>query len=275
MSFDIIETSEYFEPVELYEFSRGIFSWYYTSSDTAVDYGGNIYLAEPIERSRIVSTQDIGKTTLKVKVSRRNVFAKQFIEHSPTDVIFLTITRIHASDNDPAVTFKGRIINVEFAENEAILTCQPNQSSLRRPGLRKAYQTTCPHVLYGAQCNVLKSSFDVVAVLTGVSGLVLSSSSFGININPAFDATWFSGGVVEFNQAGLINKRFITDHNNAAGTITLNLPLSGAVVGSTVTAYPGCNHTPETCLGKFTNTVNYGGFPYIPVKNPMDGTSIF
>ncbi|MBL4904272.1 MAG: DUF2163 domain-containing protein [Desulfocapsa sp.] len=275
MAFDTIETSEFFEPIELYEFKRGVFSWFFTSADANVSFAGKTYLAQPISRGQIVSTQDIGKTTLKIKVSRRNIFAIQFIEASPTDIITLTITRIHASDQDPAVTFKGRVINVGFSENSATITCQPNQSSLRRPGLRRLYQTSCPHVLYGGPCGVLRLDFEVSATLTGVSGLVLTAPEFIHLGDGVFNADWFLGGFVEINNGGIISTRFITDHDNSGGTITLNLTLSNAVVGSIVTVLPGCDHAPATCNNKFSNIESYGGFPFIPQKNPQNGTSIF
>lgn len=275
MAFTDIELLEFFEPIELYEFTRGSFSWYFTSADANIDFDGNTYVAVPISRSKILATQDIGKTTLKIKVSRTNTFALQYIVTSPTDVITLTITRIHDADPDPAVTFKGRVINVAFKEDGATITCQPNLSSLRRPGLRRLYQTACPHVLYGPQCGVIKDSFKTVAVLTGVNGLVLASPSLIVSFDPTFDPTWFVGGFIEFDNSGLIDKRFILEHNNILGTITVNLVLSDAIVGSTINVFPGCDHTTATCNDKFSVIENYGGFPFIPSKNPQNGTSVF
>jgi hypothetical protein len=44
--------------------------------------------------------------------------------------------------------------------------------------------------------------------------------------------------------------------------------------GVPLTLYPGCDHLKATCLAKFDNLPNYGGFPYIPARNPLDGRSI-
>lgn len=275
MSFDTIEVSEYFEPLELYAFTRAPASWHFTSADRDIVFGGKTYLTSPMKRNQIESTQDIGKTTLKVSTSLRNPFVTQYIVAAPTGIVELVISRIHGADADPAVTFVGRVINVEFKDTEAIIVCQSVQSSLRRPGLRRLYQTTCPHVLYGGQCSVVRASFAVVTALTAVSGLDVTSSAFSVSIDPAFDATWFAGGYIEVSQGGVVSTRFITDHNNAGGTLTLNLPLPNVAVGDTVTAFPGCDHDNATCSGKFANIDNYGGFPFIPEKNPMDGTSIF
>lgn len=279
MSFDSIEVSEFGNhPVETYEFQRGPNFWRYTSSDESFfPTLGTEFTAIQIKRSRILGTQDIGKTSLKIRISRRADLVNQFIATSPTDIITLKLTRYHAGDpGNSAITFNGRIVNVKFLENEAELTCQPIFSALKRPGLRRAYQTACPHVLYGTGgCRANPSLFDVSAVLTDVSGNSITSPDLIVAINPTFDADHFVGGFVEFVNNNNTDRRFITDFNNVSGTLTLNLPFSDLVVGNTVNAFAGCNHTTAVCDGKFSNLLNYGGFPFIPQKNPMDGTIIF
>lgn len=276
MPFNDIEISTYSnEPIELYKFSRGAFNWLYTSSDSDITFEGNVYFAASISRDRIESTQDLGKTDLKIKASRRLSFISQFISEVPTDVIQVTITRVHAGDTGSAITWRGRLSNVEFINNEAVLTCIPLLNSIKRPGLRRVYQILCPHVLYGNECGAIKSSFGVAAVLSAVDGISITSSSFIVSINPTFDSNWFVGGYVDFVQSSLTTRRFIVAHDNVSGILTLNLSISGVDVGSTVTAYPGCDHTLATCAGKFSNALNYGGFPNIPSKNPMDGTPVF
>jgi hypothetical protein len=49
----------------------------------------------------------------------------------------------------------------------------------------------------------------------------------------------------------------------------------GLAAGTTVTLFPGCDHTLATCSGKFSNTANYGGFPFMPTKNPFGGDPIY
>lgn len=273
MAYADIEILEFFEPRELYKFTAGTFQWFFTSGDTDVTYLGDIYLAVPIKRGKIAATQEINKTVIKIEVSRTNAFVLPFISESPTTVIGLEIIRQHADDAGVAVTFKGRVINVSFKEDSATISCQSNQSSLKRPGLRRLYQTACPHVLYGPQCTVEKGNFQIQATLSSANGVFLTSESFNVSINPDFDATWLVGGVVEFTSGGIINRRFIVSHSGI--NITLNLPLKDAIATSAVDVFPGCGHDNVTCNGKFSNIVHYGGFPFIPQKNPQDGTPIF
>jgi uncharacterized phage protein (TIGR02218 family) len=276
MAYEDVEILEFFEPRELYKFTRGTFSWFFTTGDTDITFGGDLYLAVPMKRKQIESTQELGKTPLKILCDRTNPFVTQYISESPTDVITLEIIRQHVEDIETVTSFKGRVINVGFKEDEVTITCQSNQSSLLRPGLRRLYQTACPHVLYGDQCTVAKASFKITAVLTEVDGNVLTSPTFTVGIDPTYDVQWFVGGVVEFVDGdGLTNQRFITAHNHIEGRITLNLPLKDAIVSSSVDAFPGCGHDPKTCNEKFTNIESYGGFPFIPMKNPQNGTPVF
>lgn len=276
MPYNDIEILEFFEPRELYKFTRDTFNWYFTSGDTDITFGGDLYLAVPIKRKSIESTQELGKTTLKVLCSRTNPFVTQYISASPTDVVTLEIIRQHAGDAETVTSFKGRVINVGFKEAEVTITCQPNQSSLLRPGLRRLYQTACPHVLYGDQCTVVQATFKLTVVLDAVDGNVLTSTALIVSIDPEFDGSWFLGGMVELVDGdGLTNRRFITEYNHIEGKVTLNLPLKGAIATSSVDCSPGCGHDTKTCNEKFTNIESYGGFPFIPLKNPQDGTSVF
>ena len=48
-----------------------------------------------------------------------------------------------------------------------------------------------------------------------------------------------------------------------------------AAVGDTIYLYPGCDRTLATCTAKFGNSANFGGFPFIPTKNPFGGSPIY
>jgi len=69
-------------------------------------------------------------------------------------------------------------------------------------------------------------------------------------------------------------RRTITAH--VGNTITINRPFgSGVSAGDAFSAYPGCDHTPNTCRDKYGNSINYGGLEGLPVKNPYAGDLIY
>lgn len=270
MTYDSREESTYEgSPVELFLFDReGVQFWSYTSADSQQDFQGITYLPISIRRGNIEQSQDIRRNSLDVTMPITADFVQQYISSPPTDRVNLTMRRFHFEDTEVISLWIGRVINVEFEENNVVVRCEPIHTSIRRPTLRRLYQASCTHLLYGSECKVDRAAFRTVATLTAVSGLTLTSTGFG-----AQPDGYFTGGYVELLTAGVLNKRFILSHTG--NDIQINLPLSGAAVGASVNAYPGCAHNVGICNSRFSNILNYGGQPFIPVKNPMGGTPIF
>lgn len=266
MTYDARELSlESGEPVEMYHFVRGNTHSRYTSAKSAVTYLGETWEPALIQRDRIEFTTEKGRNNLKVATTRDFEIADLFRAMPPTDVILLTVHRMHVGEIEGAVIWAGRVLNCEFTNSTASLTCEPISTSLQRVGLRRMYQRQCPHVLYGSQCKANKASFSVPVTVGSVTGLVVTSASFGL-----YADGYFAGGYIDFVINGNTERRFITDHTGTS--ITLNLTLDGLAAGSSIVAYAGCDHSLATCNSKFNNAKNYGGMPFIPIKNPFSGS---
>lgn len=85
---------------------------------------------------------------------------------------------------------------------------------------------------------------------------------------------WFRGGIL-VTETGI--RRFILDH--IGDTIILIKPIPGFAelseeVPQNVILYPGCDRTTKMCREKFDNLPNHGGFPFMPSRNPFNGSSI-
>lgn len=70
---------------------------------------------------------------------------------------------------------------------------------------------------------------------------------------------------------GLIHMRYISAH--LGSTVTLSNQIPELTAGKQVEVYPGCDHTLATCRDKFGNHINFGGFPWIPGRNPFTSSS--
>ena len=118
--------------------------------------------------------------------------------------------------------------------------------------------------MYGVNCKASATSYEVTGNVSSVSadGLTIevpeSSSSDG----------YFTGGIFTFGSTS----RFIINHTGI--NIVLSRPINGLITGDSCKIYPGCDHALATCKNKFNNLDNYGGFPWIPTRNPFDGSSI-
>jgi uncharacterized phage protein (TIGR02218 family) len=106
-------------------------------------------------------------------------------------------------------------------------------------------------------------AYKLTGTVGSFSGLNVISSTF-----LSQTSSWLTGGYLRV--AGV--PRMITNHSG--DTITLSAVLPGLAVGASFEAFAGCDRTFSTCQSKFGNSLNFGGFPWIPVKNPFAGDSI-
>lgn len=271
MTYDASERSyQSGAPVELYEFGRASQVWRYNSSNDTVTIDGLTYTAASIRRSGIEATQERARSAIKLYTPRNFEIADLFRITPPTDVISLTIKRYHRGDESVVVIWSGRVVNCDWSGSEAAINCEPVSTSMRRTGLRRIYQRQCPHVLYGDACALQKDDYKVTGAVDAISGNTISVSECGAEAD-----NYFAGGFVELSVgSGGIERRFITANTGAVLTLSKAFG-SDLEVGASVNVYPGCDHTLNTCKNKFSNLVNYGGFPFIPTKNPFDGSPVY
>lgn len=266
MSYASLEASTHAgKPVELYRFALGTSVWRYTSAQSAITHGGESYSPAPIRRSEIEQTQEFGRAMLTIEAALTLGVAETFIATPPDGVLSLTVFRGHLGDVDNEIItwWKGRVVTVVFGNSSATLRCEPIFTTLKRSGRRANYQLNCRHPLYHSGCKVNAADFKSTGFVESVVGLEVTSAVF-----LSMPSGWFVGG--RFSAAGA-QRLIIASSGNA---ITLSAPIPSLVAGAAFEAYPGCDHTLATCSAKFNNHLNFGGFPYIPVKNPFAGDAL-
>lgn len=254
--------------LELYDFAQGPVEWHYTSAELlALNIDGVDYTSAPIERSEIESTTERARNALKLTVPRTFPIAELFRVAPPSEVISVTLRRIHRADAEGSPTdvipvWMGRVLSCSFSGGKASLQCEPISISLARTGLHRLFQIPCPYVLYGAGCNLNKASFAHATTVDGApSGNLLTVASTD-------GAYSYSGGFVEWiNDDGITERRFI--EAQAGEALTLMNPFAGIAASDAVTIYPGCDHSMTTCNDVFNNALNHGGFAYFPPDNPF------
>ena len=271
MSFGNIEESRSLgSPTNLYLFRYGsepsdVFA--YCDCEHPVTFDGNIYVPIAISRQAIRSNTTLDKSELMVETADNTQLADLFKYYPPSEVVSLTIFQGHADDPDNQwiACWSGRVLGVKSNANTATYTCQPISSSMQRPGLRRNYGYGCPHRLYGTQCGANKAAATRTATVAGL----LSNA---IELAPEWDTAprrpKYIGGMVEWTFNGQTELRTILDIQDE-NRLLLAGPVRGLIVGSTVTIVLGCNHKMDDCGELHNNIVNFGGQPYIPMKNPV------
>lgn len=263
---------------ELFLFAQDDKEWRFTNADRDITEGGELFASVPIGRDDFESSRDITKANLPVFLDRRNPLAQEFLAYVGDAITSVTVWKWDPDTNGFVVEWKGRVSTDTIEGNEVTLECESVFTSLRRPGLRARFQKTCRHALYDGGCKADREQFAVEAPWQEYNGSLLR-----VDAAAGYSSGWFSAGMVKAPDGTL---RFILNHSG--NLLSLSRPIEtlaevsdgygnnygGFYGSSTVTLYPGCTKSRAVCKNKFGNLNNYGGFPWVPTKNPFGGSSI-
>lgn len=274
MSFEQYEESvESGSPIELYTFAYAAATFRFTSADRDITVDSETYTQHAgLTRSAIDDTGEIAKANITITAPENFIVAKLFEVYPPSDVVTLTLQRVQASDlTDPKTIWLGRVLNAKWSVGFSTLLCESIFTRLRTPGLRRIYSRNCPHVLYGAACRAQETLFEELVDLIGISddGFQVQSGAFALHP----DGFYANGKLTYEVTPGVFERRGIREH--VGQTITLTHPIAELSADSIVTVVPGCDRTRDTCDNRFDNVPNYGGFPFIPERNPFGAGSVF
>jgi hypothetical protein len=199
--------------------------------------------------------------------------AELFRLFAPSYPVTLVIYAGHIGDSDAEfiAIWTGRIQSAKRSASGARnveLSAVPDSASMRRSGLRRHYQLTCPHALYDQDpfsCRANKAAATragVVATAVSYLGVTLAPGWQG-----SFDPAKFVSGMVEWTGPNGPEKRTIL--RVAGNVLSLNMPTTGLTPGMTVDVVLGCNRQISDCQNLHNNVRNFGGMPFIPTDNPI------
>lgn len=230
-----------------YRFERGAQSWSFDSRATPIKHSGAAQQAEQARR------------TLSIEVTLDFPLLDDWRALPPTETTRVSILRFEP-DWSSRMIWDGRVVAVTFDAARATLACEDAGVALGRAGLRRLYSKLCPHVLHGAACGVAPA--PVAATVVAAAGLeVRLSGTHGVDA--------YAGGWLQTTDGVL--RAMIVANGAQQATLLYAAPFAP---GQAVQAYAGCNHTLQACRDKFANLDNFGGFPWIPAKNPF-ATGVF
>jgi hypothetical protein len=253
--------------VELYRFVQDSSVTTLTSADTEQTHSAETYDPVAMGRSIISQNGELSKSNIEVTMTLNNVWARYWMSATSESPLSLTIYSKNALST--SIIWKGRLAGINPQTSDVKFVFESIFTSMRRPGLRARFQRNCRHPLYGPRCGVDKDDFAEVREVTAISGNVVTIP--GAASDPAGD--YFTGMLLAPD--GTL--RFITGHSGATITLTrpiLTLTAAVLIAPTDVTLYPGCNRSRTRCNARFNNLVRNGGFPFMPLRNPFDGSSI-
>jgi len=136
---------------------------------------------------------------------------------------------------------------------------QPLQQQIGR-----IFTPGCDAALGDTRCTVNLASFTVTGNVTSVSG----THTFNDTARTE-NAGYFDGGLVTWITGSNAGYRMeVKIFANAS--VTLQQPMLNTItIGDTYSMHAGCDKTRATCVSRFTNVVNFRGFPDLPGRDAM------
>jgi len=244
-------------PIELYKFSRPNVGkiYLYTSSPDPITLEGLTYEPVALEREAVKVTEDVNKASLDIKLPYTVELVLDYVGEVIVDAITVTVYRENVGGF--IQYWAGSLDSISVSEPFAEASCVTVAKAMEDSMLHLLHSVQCPYQLFhGATCRVDENLFTVAGTVSASTGTTIQSVAFATKPDG-----WFLGGQITINA----RRRMIMGHTGDVITISPYL-LTGA--GDTFQASAGCAHTTTDCTTKFGNLLNYGGEPYIPVKDP-------
>lgn len=264
-------------PVYKFLFVTGTQEYRYTTAPYFITDSNGTWEPVALTASNVTKTNEIAKNGIDVELPRDNPLALLFVGKVPEQATTLTVFRNHRPEDadDGRTYWKGRVVTAEATADRVSLKCEDVFTSMRRSGNRARYQKGCRHALYSAQCGVQQYEYAEAVTITTTDGFTVtvnqtdsvSDSNVDSNTGQIEGGQYYSGGIIELADG---TTRYIIQQQG--NTLTLISPFENIDLDSVAieaTLYPGCAHNVADCQDKFSNFVNYGGFPFLPGKNPF------
>ena len=163
-----------------------------------------------------------------------------------------------------AVTwFGGLVSSIQIGRMSATIKVKSDLALLNTQMPREIFQPSCLNTLYDSKCGLTRATYTSasLSVNSGSTALTLAAAL------ASTDGDYDRGYVAFTSGANAGVARTIKSSTCSTGVTTFvlarPLPFTPAIADA-FTATKGCDRTQATCTSKFSNLVNFRGFPYVP-----------
>lgn len=248
-------------PVQLFTFTGRDSTEYYTNYDLPLIVDDNHYVAVDIQPGKPQVDGTFDADFLSLKVPTTFPIVQRFAVLSPNYRTFVDISEYHTTDPDEEIfsIWYGVVRGVKINSIQSEINLESGKSLFARLGLRRIYQNLCNHILGDDECRVNLEMYKTISTVTFAQGLTIKSPQFASKPD-----NWFAGGKLVTTRD---EQRLVVKHVGDTITVLAPFPKDSLNINDTVNAYAGCAHDWGTCIGKYGNEVNYGGFPWMTEEN--------
>ncbi len=247
---------DFFRQCALYEvvFRRNVIR-YYTNNKRNIVVNDIEYVSSKISHSSVNFGSEKNQQVVNLVTDRMHELVKMCLFGDYFDLIEVKIFHYCKDTGEKLCVFMGRVVSCNLKRNKATFKLESFLLRSNRMCNSQNFSVLCPHDLYGEWCNA--TPVYISAQIISVNGNIIEIDGFsGHDPN-----NFILGKVVSGNTERMIT---LIDGNY----LHLSAPLD-SYVGQSVVIYYGCDKKINTCLNRFNNVVNFGGFKYLPARDPF------
>lgn len=236
----------------------------FTEHDRTLSFGGTDYEPETgADGAALVSTADLAvdNTSIEGALASSRLSAAE-LASGRFDGAAVEIWRVNWADTDQRVLIKSGRIG-EVRRDGARFTAEIRGLSAALDETRgRVYQRGCDAVLGDARCGVDLSA----PALRGEGAVtdVLDEARFLASGLSGFPDNWFVHGRLDWLSGANEGTSAHVKAQAGAGLSLWRPPGMSLAPGDTFAVHAGCDKAFSTCRVKFSNGVNFRGFPQMP-----------
>jgi len=154
---------------------------------------------------------------------------------------------------------KGWLGNVKTGRSTFVAELRGMMQPLQQT-IGRVYTPACDAALGDARCGITLASYTVTgSVTTATSARVFTDTT-----RTEADG-YFDGGLITWTSGDNDTYSMEVKSSTAAGVITLQQGMpNDTTIGDAYSLSAGCDKLLATCRDKFSNVVNFRGFPHVP-----------
>lgn len=239
----------------------------FTDHTRDIEYGGNTYLASSgYAPSAIKTTAALNVDNLEVQsFLRSSTITDADLLAGLWDYATVEIMRINYLSIGDGIEWlrKGTLGNVKTGRTAFVAELRGMTQPLQQT-IGRIFSPGCDANLGDARCGVTIASYTVTGAVTSVT----SGHEF-TDTSRAEASGYFEGGLLTWT-AGNNNTYQMEVKTFASGVFFLQQAMPNAIqIGDTYSVYAGCDKILSTCKTKFSNVINFRGFPHVPGNDRM------
>ncbi len=252
-------------PQEFYIFRVENLMFRYTNAPRDIMIGSNPFYSRQITRTALVNNMSvIDNSDTKITLPRADEVCKKCAGLFTPTIIDLDIYQRHRTDPDLELKriFAGYMIDISTSGVETDMAFTSlMRTHIDAPVATVMYTAQCNHDWGDRRCAVDPEAYVRTSQVIGNDLWTLKVADF-----IGDDMQQFVGGYIINDRTG-IQRNIVNIDNNS---IFLDGMFADVEVGDKVRLYPGCDHKIDgDCRLTYNNVINFGGFPFIPRKNPF------